>query len=449
MTSGLVVAAFGPYLPIPGIRVEQAAVYTALIAAVVLCGWARRGTTLTGTVVVALLATEATIAGIGAVDSVYNTSGFLGGAALAGMDNLLLPVAVTATTWMAVRGDTTKALRAACLTLVICCCANAMIAFASITADLTDILGPFWDNTIGVESVAERAAALGRYSGIFNQPAEAGQMYSIALLAAIWLWPTRPSRLAVALPLLVVGGTLTVSKVFLFVGMPVAIWQILRTTRGRGRRLAAIGCATAAATASSYAGLLPEWAGADWALRLAHPDATSYGLIHLYTAGRFGSESTLVPVLTAILDSSPWFGFGAGGLAIAYDNAWIEALAVAGLAGAAIYTTVLVALLGAWLRRRRIVDRAEAQFAGGLLIVIVATSAGLPALTANRVATVTWLLLTLLLLLPSVAPDRAVSDRAVTRGRHHADRRGREARCRSRQVSTRSSSPSRPSRPKA
>jgi hypothetical protein len=83
--------------------------------------------------------------------------------------------------------------------------------------------------------VAANAASDGRYTGIFNQPAEAGIAYGVALLLLTWLARTRewkPFSVTCAAALVITGGVLTVSKVFLLCAAPVAVLTVLR---GRAR----------------------------------------------------------------------------------------------------------------------------------------------------------------------------------------------------------------------
>lgn len=393
-------AAFGPYVGLPGVRTEQVAVYTLCGLGLAFFCWLHLRPPVAGVVVCTLLALQVGLAAFGAWSPPSGLPAFVRGDLTAGVDNLLLPLAVIALAWMAAGSGrhVHRVLEAAAATLVVLACGNAVLATASIGGDLVGFLGAFWSDGPASGSVAARAAELGRYSGIFNQPAEAGQMYSMALLAALWLFRVRPARLAVAAVVITVGGILTVSKIFLLVGLPVAAWQILAVSTGRQRRLAATAAVLAAGFGAARLGWLPTWAGTDYLLRLV--DGGDRGAVDLYTAGRLGGQSTLRSVAESVLASSPWFGFGASGLTVAYDNGWVEALVVAGLFGAATYTAVLAVLAAAWWRRRTVVDKAWSRFSGGLVLVLVGASMGLPALTANRVATVSWLLVTLLLLCP-------------------------------------------------
>lgn len=391
----MALSAFGPYI-ISGFRTEQFAVYG--ITALLVCGlwWMKARPGGHGTVVLGLLFVHLAIAVVGVLAPPLNTTPYQFGSALAGIDNIALPIAVLAAVWMllASGADRSKLIRIVCWVT-----AWAMVINAGLAGWATGGSGPelaIFQGQPGVESVASRAEQLGRFSGIFNQPAEAGLMYSVALLAAIFLYRERARLLAMTATLLSIGGVLTVSKVFLFVGLPLGLWQAMRSAGGRQRRVAALLAATLAVWATAKSGLTPEWTGGNFLLRLL--PGSDQGTVELYTAGRFGSESTLTAVVDAVMAASPVWGFGAGGLMVAYDNAWIEALAMTGLVGAALMTAILLVLAHAWWAQRRDFDPAESRLAGGLVAVVAGAAVGLPSFTANRCATILWLLLALLLL---------------------------------------------------
>ncbi|GAA1773482.1 hypothetical protein GCM10009681_51200 [Luedemannella helvata] len=393
----LVVAAFGPYLPLPGVRTEQVVVYLAFLVTLLSGHWTR--VPVGGTaVVLGLLTTILLIAVMGTFGPVPLMTSWPAGSVTAGLDNLLLPIAVVLTVGATVHlgVDRRRTLTVVCRLLVAGMCANAILAYASTLTDLSPVLARWWNNgpvdDLMTDTVAGRASGLGRFSGIFNQPAEAGIAYALALFAALYLAREAAALYGVAAVVIAVGGVLSVSKVFLLIGLPIALWQAIRHTSGR--RLAPI-VAAMAVVVMAYQVSGADWAGAGYLTRLfgAGDDVLGW-----YTAGRIGDESTLYPLVLAVLRESPWFGFGAGGLAAPYDNGWVEALCVAGLAGVVIYTAVLGVLVALWLRKPTDLEPATARFAGGVVLVLTLGSVGVPALTANRVATLAWVLLTLLLL---------------------------------------------------
>lgn len=382
-------SAFGPYVA-GGMRTEQVTVYTAAGVGILLCGWTRVRPTALGALVLGLLLIEWVVAVIGAIVVPPNLSPFPFGNKLAGLDNLTLPIAVLGFVWLiqAAHSDHNRQLQTVCRVVVIAMCANALLAYWSQAHDLTPLLRHFWDSAglTGSDSVAGRSAQLGRFTGLFNEPAEAGLMYSIALLSAIYLYRSRSIRLALIAALLIMGGVLTVSKTFLLVGLPIAAFQLLQSP-GRRRRVLAFVAVGVCASVVNGSGVMRNWIGGRFLSNLLHPQA---GLIEVYTAGRFGQQSTLGGVTAAVLHNEPLFGFGAAGLAVPYDNAWVEALAVSGLMGALAFSGLFAAFA---VGCRRIQIRANRRFAGGLLMALLGASLGLPALTANRCATVVWLLL--------------------------------------------------------
>lgn len=395
LVAAMAVSAFGPYL-FSGVRIEQITVYGTFAVLVLGFWWMRATPGRHGAAVMALLVLQLTVAVIGAVDPPQNTTRYQGGDVLAGIDNLALPIAILAIVWMlhAAGGD-----RRALITLVCRVTVWVMIGNAGLAAWATIGSGPdlaVFQSAGTEQSVAFRAEQMGRFSGIFNQPAEAGLMYSVALLAAIYLYRQRAVLLAATGIALSLGGVLTVSKVFLLVGLPAALWQVLRSAGGQGRRMAALVAGALIAWGVLRSGVAPRWTGAKYLSRLL-PGGDQDPLA-LYTAGRFASGSGLAQVAEAVRGSSPVWGFGAGGLGAAYDNAWIEALAINGIAGAALLTGIVVVLAHAWWSTRRTIGEAESRLAGGLVAVLVGAAMGVPSLTANRCATIVWLLLALLLL---------------------------------------------------
>jgi hypothetical protein len=259
---------------------------------------------------------------------------------------------------------------------------------------------------------------MGRFSGIFNQPAEAGVMYAIGLILAVNFFRHRPMWLLATGAVLTIGGLLTASKIFLLVGLPIALWQVWRASTWRGRAWAGLViCAVVAFVQhqTSQDGDRSRIGGELLGVWLA-PGDSGDSLVSLYSAGRFGENSTLADAAMIVLGESPWFGFGAKGIAIAYDSSWVEALVMAGLFGVAIHALILATLAWCWLRSRRSVAPTTARLGGGLLLIVAIGSLGLPTLTANRVATVVWLLICLLLIRPAATNDPAAAAGAGSGG---------------------------------
>jgi hypothetical protein len=320
----------------------------------------------------------------------------------------LIPVAMMVLTWWwSLLAEPVTVLRVVAPVVVCGMCVNAVIQWVQLGAGnaALGILPQFWDAAPSSGSVAALAATDGRYTGIFDQPAETGIASGVALLLLIWLarqhaW--RSTWVAVAAVLVVSGGVITLSKVFLLAALPAAAVTVLRGY-ARVRVIAAAAAAAGAAWLAGTAGLLPGWhAGGAYLTALTHPTGS---LTAVYTAGRYGSGGTLTPEFTDVMRAAPIAGFGAGGLDTAYDSLWQQAFIVAGIMGVVLMAAVVVMLARRLVTLRCIVARREWQLATGVLFLAVASSAGIPSLTANRAGTLLWLVLGLLLC--SRGPDVA------------------------------------------
>ena len=241
---------------------------------------------------------------------------------------MAVPLALMIVTWYwSLAASPDRLLAAAARVVIPCMCVNAvleMVQLAKGKAEVFAWLPQFWDAAPAGGSVAANAAGNGRYTGIFNQPAEAGIAFGVALLLLIWLArrELNPVLVTVAAVLLTAGGVLTLSKVFLLCTVPAVVVTVLRG-RTRIRVVATAGVCACAVWLAGSAGLLPSWALGGRSLgSLAHPGAS---LAAQYSAGRYGTGGTLAPVTADVLRNAWPAGFGAGGLAgPAYDSLWQE-----------------------------------------------------------------------------------------------------------------------------
>lgn len=396
-------AAFGPYV-LPGVRTEQLAVYA---CATLLLAFAsgRRVAKTFPPIYLFLLALWLLYVASATVSSLVDPPRlpqFIRGNFLAGVDNLLLPVAALLIPAMLHRrGQIPAFFRGLVGTVILATLANAMVSIISVQASLDAYLQPFWTTASEAGSVGERAAVMGRFSGIFNQPAEAGAMYSVAAVLVLMALKERPVLQGISLTLISVGGILSVSKLYLIVGLfTVSLWWLRH-----GKRKAWSFAVVVAATASlAYSGVLNHWVGLQYFLRLLRPDQSSSWLT-LYTAGRLGQGSSVFDPIRVVASYDPLIGVGFQGIQIAYDNGWAEAFVMAGIVGVVVLSLVmaLVAIAG---------FASRASHGGTLLalaLIGVLGSVGIPLLTANRVASVYWLSVGSLILLAANRDLRARS----------------------------------------
>lgn len=389
----LAIATFGPYVA-GSIRTEQIVVYGLLVLTLpfALPGLQTRG----GLRLLVPWTLYVLVASLSLLPGPAPIAPYPAGSLLAGFDNVLLPIAVMLLVWSLVPAERAlDALRTFAAAIALCAGGNAVLAIVGIVVDLSPVLRPFWtgDGT----SVADLAAELGRLGGVFNQPVEAGVVYGVGGLCAVYVWRERPVLLAALLTLITVGGLLSVSKAFILGAMPFMLAYWLWSQRGQ-RRVITVLAAALALLGVLQSGLVERWVGLDYLTRLLDP---SGGIVDFYSAGRFAERSTFSTVVDAALAHSPLVGVGPAGWMVAYDGAVAEALVVAGVLGLLAYGATLAAMLT--LVRA---GAEEGRFALLLGIVVVGGCLGFSPLTANRVATVVWVLLSLLVL---VRAHRAAS----------------------------------------
>jgi hypothetical protein len=216
----LVASAFGPYL-VGGLRVEQIVAYPAA-ACVAVTGW--RGSWWRGRdflVVAGCIVGIFAVAAVGLMLPKWESSPWGWGSPLANLDNLALPVAVlVAVAGLAHRVGRERALDAATATLAIGCAAMAAVSVVQAIAPglVSWFLPAFW----GEGGTPERALTMGRITGPLGTPALAGAMFTLGVLAVGYAYRNRLRWMLPLLALVTIGGLLTVSKNFLFVGLPVA-----------------------------------------------------------------------------------------------------------------------------------------------------------------------------------------------------------------------------------
>lgn len=387
----MVLAAFGPYV-YGGVRTEQLVGY-ALIAPALL-GLLRSPAPSRLPVVMGLWGAVAVVASVAAVFP-PNLGGtpWIGGSLLAGLDNFLLPLAVMLAVWSFVRtpAEARAALEGVCVTLVVCMSANTVAALLQTQGVQWSA---WWSGDGSGVVTALLAEENGRYSGLINQPAEAGFLYSLAIVAALRRYAQRPSALTAALAVLSVGGALTVSKTFLLVGLPLLVVGLFERSGSRGRRLVTVLGSSLAVMVLFGRSLAASYPGFKQLAFLTNP-SDNQSLLSVITAQRYGRGASSGALVTETLHHQPLFGYGAGGLGVPLDSTYVAILVYAGLTG-----LVLLVLAFAFMAREwATAERGDVRhFFGVFLVLLLASNLGIPTLTANRAGTVAWVFLSVTLL---------------------------------------------------
>lgn len=385
------IAVFGPYV-VGGIRTEQLVIYLLLVALVpaTFLRFRPQGTLRFLVPWVAYI-----LVGLVAVIFPLSKAAPFGpGGLLAGLDNVLLPLAIMLLIWSVVADfEARELLILVAKVLAWGMAINGLIAMVMIHVDLTSVLRPFWTATDVVQgsTVAERAATLGRFSGIFNQPAEAGYLYGIAGIVAILVYRHRALLLSAILIAITIGGLLSVSKVFILGALPFVILYWLWAFRRRIMVPITAGVALLAILSSP---LITAWAGLGYLTRLINPFGDE-GVIGFYTAGRIADGSMMMKVIEAAIVFNPFVGVGAGGWRVEYDSVIAEALVTTGIIGLALHLLVLVAL---FTLPFGLINWHERVFTFFFALITAGAGLGFTPLTANRTATFAWMLIALLVL---------------------------------------------------
>lgn len=289
-------------------------------------------------------------------------------------------------------------LRKASWTLVILLSLNTIWTFIGFFIDQTMINQYFWR---GEESVASRAMTMGRYSGIFNQPMEAGVAYSIGLLAWLYLAENRFMNIrlksTLLLILMVSGGLLTVSKVFLFGGLIMFLAGSLFVKPVR-RRIIRLTFLIFIIGFPIYYYLLHTWEGINYLFRFFGNNSQQQGLLNLLTAGRYGGpNSQQSDFFSGIWKSSPIYGEGLGSQQV-LDSGFFHFFANGGLIGLGFYLLILLILCYSIIKISFYTkNSSETKFFIGITLLVIIASFGSPVLTLNRSSVILWLFIGLLL----------------------------------------------------
>src|SRR5690606_27003034 len=183
-----------------------------------------------------------------------------------------------------------------------------------------------------------------RYTGIFNQPMEAGVMYSIGLLTWLYLIEkVKKIKIIHILPLflLVISGLLSVSKIFIFGGLALFFVGVF-FNKNIYKIIFKLTFITLILGWIAYHFLIKSWSGLNYLLRFFQGNEN---MIHLLTAGRFGSENSQQSGLfSRVWEQSPLFGFGLGVNEV-YDSGFYQVFAVSGIIGFSIFIFLLLKMV--------------------------------------------------------------------------------------------------------
>jgi hypothetical protein len=389
----LAVGVFGPYTPLPGLRIEQLVAYLVLPILVFTRGIRREDAPgldlvrLCWFILVALGLAASIVGYLSPPPHLLPETRTSFGLSLNELDNYLMPLVILLTLPRLIGRDPARFERRFLQWLSALACLNVFVALFQSFGALQTMLPIFWGETSDV-SVAVLAAARNRVSGVFNQPAEAGFVYAVVLVSASKTFASRRWVAFLCSGVVVFGGFLCASKILTVAGLAVWCLQQLRSRSISSRSISMlmlVGVPTAVAGAAFFRdGFAVKNV---FAVALSGDDS----LLKTMSAGRFGDQSTLEEVVGATLRTSPSVGVGYVRPAFPFDNGWVAIFTATGLIGLGIFSVVL------WLffvqTKGTRASSGELSLSRTVFWLVLLGSLGLPVLTANRTATVSWVLM--------------------------------------------------------
>jgi hypothetical protein len=276
--------------------------------------------------------------------------------------------------------------------------ANTGIVLYSVIFGLPKVIVDYWQPQAseGSLSVLLASASMSRYLGVFMQPVESGISYALALLLWTYLCRRRRARMSdyAILILLLIGGSLSVSKTFIVGGMMLFIFYWLS---GQGIRTLLNWRFLVFVVAAFYVitRVFRAWSGVDYFLRLFIPRLNDDpNLLFLYSAGRLGTTGSVTQLFASVWRDSPFFGLGFGAIT-PFDSAYAEFFVQGGLVALVAYFLIILNVFYIALKERAR-DDGLGTFLLFLVLLMVGAGFGAPVMTLNRFSIVMWVLLMLI-----------------------------------------------------
>jgi hypothetical protein len=394
----LIISAFGPYLSNRGIRTEHVVIYFLMpLACLILLK--RKKTFLNYKYIFGIFTTSLLILIwvltvtflTGQYESTYKL--------IADIENYLQPIAVMIIVAAFVNNfsvaNLCKLLNRASYILFVLLSLNTILAILSSFIDIYNYLYIFYGDFELTGSVAYNSMQMGRYNAVFNQPFESGVTYSMGII--LWVYQiakkTKPTTFDyILIVLLLVGGSLSVSKVFLLGGIPLGLIFLIITKRLR-IFYNWVGLAALIPLFVVAWSFITQWSGYNYMTRLFNFESANMNFndyLYLFTAGRFGGETTVKTIWSYVASVSPFYGLGFASITGAIDNGYLLYFAQGGIVGLLLFALSLFIIARLSLRNYASV---EGKLLIIILILIIGASVGAPVYTINRFSTILWTIL--------------------------------------------------------
>ncbi|HFC9199435.1 TPA: hypothetical protein QFV62_001836 [Enterococcus faecium] len=274
--------------------------------------------------------------------------------------------------------------------VILLLCLNTIWSILTMVYGMHTINSYFWGADLALGSKANN---MGRFSGIFIQPIEAGVIYSIGLIL-FWYLMDRNNKLnifsLISLGLLFAGGILSVSKVFIFCGIPLFFFLTMFFLSPQKTSKVII-FVIFISTIVLYL-MKVYWNGFDYFIRFFKPE-NNKSFLDLLTAGRFnGTDSQQFQMIKNLTWKEIIFGRGFGA-DTTYDSIIFYFLSVGGIV---VLSIGIIYMLYLFTRAIKVnfTNKLDVFFLSVIILVIL-SSLGAPTFFLNRVNLLIFLLISL------------------------------------------------------
>ena len=242
----------------------------------------------------------------------------------------------------------------------------------------------------GAVTVFDIATRGGRFSGIFNQPIEAGVSFGIMLITTTYLFYQKKISefnisiyfLSTSLIFITIGGILSVSKVFFPLSFLISFLLFMHYNKNRFLSILKTFFLLFIVLFILIITIFSKWEGSDYFLRLIYI-AEDQDLISLYTADRFGGNNVNGAIISSQLKNPDLIlGLGFGSIQTP-DNAYLEILYFGGYFALLVYFLSFI-LLTYFTYKYYKYDKNIAIFLLSILFFILTAGLGAPIFGMNR-----------------------------------------------------------------
>lgn len=243
-------------------------------------------------------------------------------------------------------------------------------------------------SVLGELTNAELNLSAGKSIGIFSQTYSVGFLYAFSILGWGYLYRnenTQKIKNFFLLSLLLIGGLISFSKIFLVIGIPLFVFFV-----GLKKFIyifipILLAILIIISFNSSIIETIRDYEAMKYIYRLI-VGFTSGDIVNIFTSGRLSEDSIIFPNIINILSTNTFFGLGYGSIETS-DFAFYEIISLGGLFSLFAYTFLLIIVIVPIFNLRSLKDK---YFYSFFIILCFLSSLAAPIFTANRISIIIW-----------------------------------------------------------